>query len=46
MDNVNPRLTKLFGPSSALRVTSAPGRERPSRSAFRRDAGGGTMRSP
>jgi LytS/YehU family sensor histidine kinase len=25
MDNVNQRLTKLFGPESALRVTSAPG---------------------
>jgi sensor histidine kinase YesM len=25
MDNVDQRLTKLFGPSSALRVTSTPG---------------------
>ncbi len=25
MDNVDQRLTKLFGPSSALRITSAPG---------------------
>lgn len=25
MDNVNQRLTKLFGPASALRVTSSPG---------------------
>jgi sensor histidine kinase YesM len=25
MDNVNQRLTKLFGPASALRIDSAPG---------------------